>query len=1052
MQNLSIKNFRKGLITDGDTTDLQNDTFKVIRNFDIDKTSLHLITRRGYDRYTTLGNLPQEPFLNSYVLYWVVKYDIGISTITHCTLLVYRNTIDPMKWQVYSNALTGGDSSGGGNFIQIWEESGASFCTPIAVAGKVRLALGNEKNYRIFMPHDRLEYFPTGTGYLVNDVSTLLPSQNGIMHKSGDIINGQTIEKGHIYLDGRLYSNYNNATAGLSVSKTSIIGTPLFAGTYNFLVAPKFDTNPPQYGAPVAKGSATITRDPVEVQTTASTLQDGITYNVFKQPIYSWKKRDFTLTYSDKPDHDLHLEYDEVYFLSDSGQSDVGIIRYYFPHYPNSPNAGKLLYKYSVSDSHWYESTATVAEYTTNGWHFTYSFSAYILTADDDLEFVVEYPLLNYNTGVGYWLTTGGGKFKVTTANGVQARVHTRSKSNLATSLTQTALFNAPIPYYPELTITNPNSDLLFWGGGEGGLLSSIHQSPGAVWTLSYAPTGNPLGLNRKLIDASVGNQGELLRVTFNTDTENFNPRITHFCFFLQKEIQGVVDPDYILTKEVSIREDNGYFWSSSGTDATIGFDLNTESTSENLGFWSVLYGTGDGDAFRPYNHTEADITRKFGVIVNRKERMYAGLIDDDEGQEIIGYTPISNGYGQMDVWYRPLIMYKGSGQANTWLVEWNDRILQFQKNNLWYADVGDKPGFEYQFHSTGFGTGTHIYRTIAKNPRAVFWANYDGIFRFQGNSLVDITINRISKFWRYGFTKLEKDLSFAGFNDKTNEYWLAVPKLSDEGLSFVSIVPDPYSIDASLYPIVPIDQDKIMYWDIIIWDDDEVYGHNFRTYRTGMSSESVQVHKPVVFFADRNNDWVFVTYDGIPYFWSGNHSDVVKTDDPNISNLGIRFNLETQYFGSRDKYLIPDKLQIVKQQGALGSSQGTDITVDIRRNGSPYDGDHVTTLSTSTKYAVVGALVILHQGSLYTDGMTFTTPAGATSYVVKVGTAGISGKVVKIDEQEFIYQATEQRKRKVQRRKGRNTQIKLSGNYTGTGDKLEVREINFDFMMEGNK
>ena len=1079
---ISVKTFQDQLRLDGDPGDLPLSSFRIFRNVDVDKTTLKVVTREGFKKYTILGQLPS--FDSDYIPYWLVQYDIGISEVIHCTMLIYRHTTLQTTWRIYSNAFFGGDKKDDTKWGLIYEETGANYCTPDAIAGRIRLALGNTKESRIFMPHGQRFYFfkndppsggsfPTwdGNDFLIdlysnsfdggewfysaeeeqtkNTVSPIIPI--------GKNVGGNTVTKSHIYLDRRLYIDYDKQTndskflaqltsygagdlfyEGVLKSgedKKQYEYAPLRKGEYTIFAAAFFDTNPPQVGAPFGLQKFIVS-------------EDGYT-----RP--SNVSEDFT-------DEHIYTFTNQVVSSSPSGgyaSSDADV----------SKNGVKIAFIYNnecyvpdnivIGTKAWLDLIA--AGYTIRGSTFT------------------------YDTSLATTIT-------VTMWDGQHWVAGTPSSVNLAAP--------SQVPY----TFTN----------------SKI----------------SPLTYTAQIIRANIST-AKRIDFSLSLDPEKFNPRTTHFGIFLNQTTELAKEVGHRLIYKIPIRgvenetvyplltntnnlslDSYTNYWKFDNVTAGTGnvkldMFIDSEMSKRNLGFWEVLASLGD-KLFRPISHTENDINRKFGIMVTRKERMYVGLIDDDEGQELLGYTPISNGYGQLDVLFRPLLMYKGSGQANTWLTEWNDRILQFQRNNLWYTDVGDKPKFEYQFHTTGFGIGTHIIKSIAKNPRAVFWVNYDGIWRFDGGKPVDISLGRIHSYWKDNFTQNEKDLAEGYFNNKTNEYWIKIPRLKGSNAPILNNTHTPYGDTYNLSYPSSISTDKVQWYEIIIWDDNQD-GLGFRTHRYGMdwpivepesfpvtladntwyvvsgagtatisrSTGSItydsgtifktltgetftarsnttvkvgltilsqyQIYKQLIFFADRNKDWVFVSSDNNLYFISGYIDGANVQGNVKSDSCSIHCVVGSQNFAKRDEYIIPNGVYVNGEQ-SYGTTYGSDFKVEAYRNGNPDDSPNVASgsLLVGSEYGITGNLIIKHGNIQYFTGDTFY--ATATTYATFVYPEGNDGKVVLLDREKVIIKANDPKKmRRLQRRRADSVQIVISWSYNGIADRPEIREFIFYHMFD---
>jgi hypothetical protein len=414
--------------------------------------------------------------------------------------------------------------------------------------------------------------------------------------------------------------------------------------------------------------------------------------------------------------------------------------------------------------------------------------------------------------------------------------------------------------------------------------------------------------------------RGQGIQLSFSVDYANINPRIVGFNVYCKRTLEGFVEEaDYKKIEYWEINTTSSQ-WSRINDRAVHNLNYQKRASEKALSYWKVDYST-DGKGYRPYEHTEEDISRKMGLIKHRRDRMYSGLLDGDQGQELIGYTPISNGYGQLDVWFKPKILVRGNGQAYTALLEQNDFLYWFQKNNLVVGTMGDSNRMvDYQFHATGGGIGTELVLTICKSDRSIFFANYEGIYRLQGQTNDNIALGSWLEDWQK-IPQEEKANCIGAYNPKKDEYWLFVPGSSTYDITGAATVAR-----------------KPQIW---IWDDNEINGNTWRTYTLDHYPQALEnyhfqgftTRTPIYFFADEDNNWIFVDSANFSYFWRVND---VALDSNRINTQPvppISLEVETQNLGERVMDIIPEAIQLTREPVVR-----TDTTVTLYRNEASLD------------------------------------------------------------------------------------------------------------------
>jgi hypothetical protein len=857
------------------------DTCQVLNNFDIDKSTQKLICRHPFFPYTDLGSWPSAIDFHTTK---AIQYTVGIVRPQRNTMVILRSNLpsisanDPnlFDWQIWDNAPKGGN---GNDFVRVGYEFAKTHCNPEPVLGKVRLPLGNADNYRIFLPHQKengdpiLKYFPDTQGdYLVTDFST--DFVGGQFFKE-DVATG--ITKSSLYMDGRPYSFLNRADVRFSASTYRNLGAVLQKGVYSFLITPVFDSFPNQHGAAFASVSARVTKEPKEeASVTTNRIERGHKYQVKKVDIYGWVALYQIFLGGFGP-------FSEV---SPQGYANKYRLRYYYAS-SITPDGqltqpGQLWMSSDWGNQTWTQVTGFTSRVDGLG---NVEVLSYYFMPDPDAEVVVEYNGTPYRGGETFWVLDPPPDEKVTIIlyrNGIE-----KHRFDIT----------GGIPYfYLDQPVDNPNYPLLFRQIYHENRVRDVNDPPvlGDPW-VNNTPGSHWFFFSKDtpLIEALLAIDGEVVKLEIVLPLRGFNPRILEFNIFSKRED----DLDYFLLKKVKFREDSisDGAWGVSrigSTDyARLLLDIDDSFFEKSFETWGALYDT-DGNGFRPTSHTEEDITRRMVQMVAMRDRMFAIGIDGDQGQEIVGRTPISNGQAQHDIFYRPLISHAGKGKAVNYGIEFQDRLVWFQDTSIINGSFGDsRRQGDFYFHSTGDGVGTKLFRTIGRSNNAVFFANYDGIFRFGGDRAIDITIGRINSYWRYEVTKAQKDASFGAYNAKTNEYWLYVP---------------PVDMDAFSGSLVGI---------IWIWDDNDYPGQHWRTYTLG--------NTPSYFFYDPNSNFVFVDSMNNLYFWPGEN---IATNPV----FPIDFEMQTQNFNERKLDIIPDEIKLVRENDPVGN-----MNVNIFRNNS---------------------------------------------------------------------------------------------------------------------
>lgn len=905
---LPIKQF-DGLRKDGDSTDSPPIGARALTNLDIDPTRTRLRLRRPYRVYGKLssvqfpdGSLPNP---SGFYPYWVLLYDVGVSTVQRNTILVYRGgTTQAPIWRIYDNAPVGGD---GNPWIFIAEEQ-SSHCFPIAVAGKVRFYLGNEEPFKIWMPFDwsgskNKAFYADSQTALLSEVdirNNVEAYQQGRAFREGEseaIDTGGasvTITNDYLYLEGRPYTvydvlNYKSLVSSFAAASTNVTPNagfnPLPKGDYELVVACFLDDFPQQLSAPIFKGKVRINRGPeaTDIPVIGGILQVGGKYRVNDVRPYFWRQGS-----------------NGKWFFS----SNLAV---------GSQGLGTYLGKFDV-----YYNGALVkpgVALTTSG---ATSFDKIQLVTPD-----VSYTLDGIKNHAGTSIKEAGGPQEVLYYGNDLTPLESFPCYAVQGIVNPTFNTNDPFLFDFSTVPADVLSDMLVQGAVAKDSAGNYYGVSGKVWQLSHTqPLIEPIG--------SI--QGEYLAYDFSIDTEYVNPRITHIGVFLKAVVDGTFAEDHTLLAKLPVYKHDLTKAESLGTSAAVVGSRNIISingiiTEKNVntsyGFWSALAGTGDG-GFRPVDHLESDITRKLGVVAYRKGRFFGALIDDDPGQEIVAYTPLADGQDNLDIWFRPLYLAKGTGAANTWLTEWQDRLLIFQKNNLHFAGLDDKNDRFFQnFAYVGAGVGTHIVKSIAKSKNALFFFNYDGIYKFNGTVPVDITKGSIHDFWKHEVSPLQKDLAFGACNNKTNEYWVVIPGEPGVGQQRIT---NPY-VDPLPWEDYVNSIENIGMWKnfiILIWNDDDETGRYWRVYET-FNRTSGSDDRPSVCFSDRENTWVFGTHEKKLYYWEDEQSLENGLDKGNIP---VYFRWSSQHLGERQGNIIPNKIQVIGEP-----EPSTDIKVKVNRN-----------------------------------------------------------------------------------------------------------------------
>ncbi|HOJ04101.1 MAG TPA: hypothetical protein PK916_08860 [Bacteroidota bacterium] len=224
------RQFARGRITDGDSNDIPGDALLECVNFDLDTGIGEARPRPGLAAYTDLGAvptvddgpydgtsdaLPACPNSGEWRIWNVVRWDSGIVTVQHNTMLIYREYATG-AWQseyaVYSNAPNGGN----GNLFALLTPTPLSvpFCRPRVINGQVRLALGPEDDYLIHLNlcEEGARTYPTFTITSADDRSEALGA-------GGNVRQGWLWDWGKPYWSGTTAGAYDlGSTSSILVS------------------------------------------------------------------------------------------------------------------------------------------------------------------------------------------------------------------------------------------------------------------------------------------------------------------------------------------------------------------------------------------------------------------------------------------------------------------------------------------------------------------------------------------------------------------------------------------------------------------------------------------------------------------------------------------------------------------------------------------------------------------------------------------------------------------------------------------------------------------
>lgn len=285
--------FVRGRRTDGDSSDIEGDSLSEWLNFEGPLGSGALPLRKGLVLY----DLGQVPYLVGYGPRWLVRWDSGISTVQHNSMIALRTESAPYMWAILSNAPDGGDLGASTQWTILEQDILTDYCDALASGGAVRVALGHNDplagynlSYRIhkclYDEYDGTRTYPGG----LNVTSATQTVAGNTIGLGGQIYNGWLWDAGKLYLG----TSPNNILDSFSYQwALAASGTGLPTARYKFAIVVVYDSIEPQHGLCKhhymdATYAAALAGGPVEVQFFYTPTIDTFNKRISRIDVYAY--------------------------------------------------------------------------------------------------------------------------------------------------------------------------------------------------------------------------------------------------------------------------------------------------------------------------------------------------------------------------------------------------------------------------------------------------------------------------------------------------------------------------------------------------------------------------------------------------------------------------------------------------------------------------------------------------------------------------------------------------------------------------------------------
>lgn len=235
------------------------------------------------------------------------------------------------------------------------------------------------------------------------------------------------------------------------------------------------------------------------------------------------------------------------------------------------------------------------------------------------------------------------------------------------------------------------------------------------------------------------------------TCTAPFDPRITGARIYARIDDS---DDSWVLIYDISLRdgcrtklESEYEAWVEPFADSTVVISGTStiKSYDQNLETYELLNG---------FSPSETDIALgtagmgyKFAIVAGNRKAYIANVRLTDPDGEVstradLMIASLPNRFDTF-LWSNRIEVAIDDGDEITGLVYFADRILQFKRNRLYIINVSQNIEFLESTHEHAGARGQHA---ICKFEDGVLWVNDNGIYIYDGERVIDVTINQKTK------------------------------------------------------------------------------------------------------------------------------------------------------------------------------------------------------------------------------------------------------------------------------------------------------------------
>jgi hypothetical protein len=208
---------------------------------------------------------------------------------------------------------------------------------------------------------------------------------------------------------------------------------------------------------------------------------------------------------------------------------------------------------------------------------------------------------------------------------------------------------------------------------------------------------------------------------------------------------------DISLKDGVRARFDSEYHsWARDGNDNYV-YSNTTKIMDENFETYSIINGFAP-DEFKIDLQATGE-SYKTAILANRRCFIANVKMLDPEGdgtsdlirmRDRIMYSPP----GKFDTFPRSFFIdvVRGDADEYTALAYYADRLFAFKKRTLYIINIASPSPSNWFLESTERDKGVNFPCAVWSAKKGIFWANFHGVFWFDGSRIVDLTEGKIPK------------------------------------------------------------------------------------------------------------------------------------------------------------------------------------------------------------------------------------------------------------------------------------------------------------------